>query len=250
MTSEARSLSLKKTSNGYNVSLELIGSLDTGTLEKDLDNFVKNRFLFENALANRELERAQLSVLEALEKKLRSIQQPKKQKNLVSEKELLASKRRRAVRRLAAIALNDTIITAIFRNRFLDPGETIKRLNQTIALDDRNEWLYLHRGNVFSRLKDIIFASADFERTVLLNPYINRAAAFTQTGRLEEALTDSSKAIRINPSLGLAYNIRGYILELMGKPKEALVDYYVGCLSGFNLACQNHNRLEQIINDK
>jgi len=230
MTKETKSMSLKKTSNGYKVSLELIGRIDTGTLEKDLDNFVKNRFLFENALANRELELAQLDVLKALEKKFRSIQQSKKQNSLVSEEELLASKRQRSVRRLAAIALNDTIITAIFRNSFLDPGETIKRLNQAVALDDRNEWLYLHRGNVFSRLKDIIFASADFERVVLLNPYLLFPYEFMgdvlyEAGKTEKAIQSYTKALDLDMQYEPTLLKRGRAYRKIGQYNWAVRDF-------------------------
>jgi tetratricopeptide (TPR) repeat protein len=77
--------------------------------------------------------------------------------------------------------------------------------------------------------------------------YTIRAESFIQAARFEEALVDSSEAIRINPSFGLAYNNRGYALELMGKREEALVDYRVGCLLGAELSCQNHTRLEPVI---
>ena len=70
-----------------------------------------------------------------------------------------------------------------------------------------------------------------------------RATAFIQTARFEEALIDSSEAIRLNPSFGLAYNNRGSALEHMGKLEEAMVDYRVGCLLGADLSCKNNTRL-------
>jgi len=230
MTTETKSLSLKKTSNGHKVFQELIGNLDIGTLEGDLNNFVKNRFLFENALANRELELEQLGVLEALEKKFRSVQQPKKQYNLVPEKELLASKRQRVVNRLAAISLNDTVITTLFRNIFLDPGEMIKRLNQAVALDDRNEWLYLHRGSVFSRLKDIIFASADFERAVLLNPYLLFPYEFMgdvlyKAGKTEKAIQSYTKALDLDMQYEPTLLKRGKAYRKIGQYNWAVRDF-------------------------
>lgn len=74
-----------------------------------------------------------------------------------------------------------------------------------------------------------------------------RADAFIQTARFKEALIDSSEAIRLNPSFGLAYKNRGSALEHMGKIEEAMVDYRVGCLLGADLSCQNHTRLELVV---
>ena len=77
--------------------------------------------------------------------------------------------------------------------------------------------------------------------------YTARAAAFSQTGQLQEAIADCNAAIQINPNYGLAYNNRGYALEKMGQREDALVDYRVGCLLGADLSCRNHTRLESVL---
>ena len=139
MTFETNSLTMKKTTKGHTVSLKLIGRLNIETFEKDLSDFIKNPFLFDNALSNRNREGALLDSLEDLQEKYWAVQQRKKQKALVSEKEILVSERRRLVNRLSAISLNDTIIVAALKKKVLDPGETIKRLNRAVAKDDHNE---------------------------------------------------------------------------------------------------------------
>ncbi len=203
MTFEPSSLTIKKTTEGHTVSLKLIGRLNIETVEKDLSDFTQNPFLFDNALFNRKREVDLLEGLKDLQEAYWAVQERKKQKSLISEKERLASERWHLVNRLMAISLNDTIIVAALKKQVIDPGETIKRLNRAIVMDDHNEWLYLHRGRVFSFLKDRISASADFNRAVLLNPYLIFPYEFMgdvlfDAGETEDAIESYNKAIALD----------------------------------------------------
>ncbi len=230
MTFETKSLSLKKTTKGHNVSLKLVGRLDVETLEKDLRVFTKNLFLFENALANRKREGALLDSLDVLKEKYGVVQKRKKQKAIVAEKEVLASERWRLINRLAAISLNDTIIADALKKNFLDPGEAIKRLNRAVALDDHNAWVYLHRGRVFNRLKDRVSASADYDRAVLLSPYLLFAYEFKgdvlfEAGETQAAINDYNKAIALDRQYEPALLKRGRAYRKMDQKSWAVKDF-------------------------
>ncbi len=53
---------------------------------------------------------------------------------------------------------------------------------------------------------------------------INRANAFLQTGKLNEALEDANKALSINPNYPRAYQTRGAIFTRLGQPDKAQAD--------------------------
>ena len=73
--------------------------------------------------------------------------------------------------------------------------------------------------------------------------FTNRAGAYAHQGMFEKAIQDCDEAIRINPNFGLAYNNRGYTLELMGKRRQAALDYNTSCLLRNERGCQNYARL-------
>jgi hypothetical protein len=73
-----------------------------------------------------------------------------------------------------------------------------------------------------------------------------RCGAYAYKGMLEEAIKDCDTAIRINPDSALAYNNKGFSLELMGKKGEALLNYEFACNLKLPLGCDNMNRLSSI----
>ncbi len=73
--------------------------------------------------------------------------------------------------------------------------------------------------------------------------YANRAGAYANKKMLYEASRDCEAAIKISPRLALSYNNRGYVRELSGWVKEAVLDYETGCDMGLDLACRNAKRL-------
>lgn len=70
-----------------------------------------------------------------------------------------------------------------------------------------------------------------------------RAGAYAYKGLLKEALDDCDEAIKINPDSALPYNNKAFVLELMGKHKEALLNYEFACNLKMPLGCDNVKRL-------
>jgi hypothetical protein len=56
-------------------------------------------------------------------------------------------------------------------------------------------------------------------------------------------MQDCNSAIGINPYFPLAYNNRGYALELSGQLPQAKLDYEMSCNMGNELGCANRKRL-------
>jgi tetratricopeptide (TPR) repeat protein len=73
--------------------------------------------------------------------------------------------------------------------------------------------------------------------------FSNRAGAYANKGKLKEALQDCNTAIGINPYFPLAYNNRGYVLELSGQWPQAALDYEMSCKMGNELGCKNYRRV-------
>jgi len=77
--------------------------------------------------------------------------------------------------------------------------------------------------------------------------YANRAGAYTELGKLSEALGDSNKAIHLNPQFGAAHNNKGYVYELMGKHKQAAQSYKSACDLGVKASCTDYRRMESSV---
>jgi tetratricopeptide (TPR) repeat protein/DNA-binding transcriptional MerR regulator len=75
--------------------------------------------------------------------------------------------------------------------------------------------------------------------------YTNRSAAYAQKDFLNKALKDSNVAVKFNPDFPLAYNNRGYVLELLGNNRKAAADYLKSCSLGSDLGCKNFERLNR-----
>jgi tetratricopeptide (TPR) repeat protein len=68
------------------------------------------------------------------------------------------------------------------------------------------------------------------ERAIEIKPedprnYFNQALVHGAKKDHRRAIADYTEAIRIMPSLAIAYNNRGYELEAMGEVKQAITDY-------------------------
>lgn len=72
-----------------------------------------------------------------------------------------------------------------------------------------------------------------------------RGAAYANKEQFEAAITDCNTAIKMNPHLALAYNNKGYTLELMGKKKEAALNYEFACNLNMPLGCSNLKKINQ-----
>jgi tetratricopeptide (TPR) repeat protein len=86
----------------------------------------------------------------------------------------------------------------------------------------------------------IRFTSEIAENEVALSV---RGGAYANKQLLVAAMADCDAAIKMNPNLALAYNNKGYALELMGKKKEAALNYQFACNLNMPLGCSNRKRL-------
>jgi Tfp pilus assembly protein PilF len=66
-----------------------------------------------------------------------------------------------------------------------------------------------------------------------------RAGAYAHKGMLIEAIKDCDAAIKMNPNSAMAYNNKGFVMELMGKKSEATVNYEFACNLKLALGCNN-----------
>lgn len=70
-----------------------------------------------------------------------------------------------------------------------------------------------------------------------------RAGAYANKGMLKEAISDCDRAIKINPDYPLSYNNKGFVLELKGEKKEALLNYEMACNLNMPIGCANMEKL-------
>ena len=77
--------------------------------------------------------------------------------------------------------------------------------------------------------------------------YVNRSGARAELGLLSTALDDCTRAIQLNPGLGLAHNNCGYTYELLGQPKQAEVAYLQACNLGVKKSCRDYFRLTNAV---
>ncbi|WP_455206024.1 tetratricopeptide repeat protein [Kaarinaea lacus] len=73
--------------------------------------------------------------------------------------------------------------------------------------------------------------------------YVNRAGAHTELGEYEKALDDCNNALIIDPQMGIAYNNKGYVFELMGQLRQAALEYETACTLGVTPSCNDFKRL-------
>jgi len=90
--------------------------------------------------------------------------------------------------------------------------------------------LYVARGTVLDGLGKHDDAISDFTRAIALNPhdqiaYSNRATVYMASSRLELAIVDLTEVIRAEPANGMAYYNRATAYERSGERDKALDDY-------------------------
>jgi tetratricopeptide (TPR) repeat protein len=78
--------------------------------------------------------------------------------------------------------------------------------------------------------------------------YTILGAVYANKGSYNDAIKNCEIAIGLNPDFGLAYNNRGYAYELLGKKKEAELDYEMSCYLGEQFGCINMKKLKKALN--
>ncbi len=90
--------------------------------------------------------------------------------------------------------------------------------------------IYLERGNTHAQSGNLEQAIADYSRAIELAPdfvdaYNNRGFAYARAGNLEKAFADYGQAIELNPGYALVYLNRGSAYAESGDLERAIADY-------------------------
>jgi tetratricopeptide (TPR) repeat protein len=258
MKFNTKSMSLQKTTNGYSASLKVAGSIDKDTLSSDLNKFIANRFLFDNAQANQILSKKLLERLEGINQEL-GVKAVK-----ANTRKTLRANRAYIIKRLSALAVMDAMISAGYSAQAHDPATIIKELNQAMTMDDSNAWLYLYRGRVYLDLTDWVAAYQDFIRAAQLDthiihaynlkgdaligigdkqaaiaayttaidlylankaPLLKRGRLFLEAGKYRLAQKDFSQVIELDPRNPEAFIARGETFMNAKQLLEAIADF-------------------------
>jgi len=129
--------------------------------------------------------------------------------------------------------------------------ETVAKFNRASTgntIDEVKE--LLNRSYVKFRDKDWKAVEEISTRAISLDPanamaYVNRSGARAELGLLSPALDDCHRAIQLNPGLGLAHNNCGYTYELMGRAKQAELEYQQACNLGIKESCKDYHRISK-----
>jgi tetratricopeptide (TPR) repeat protein len=91
------------------------------------------------------------------------------------------------------------------------------------------EYTYLRRGIAYYNDSQYDQAISDFTKALEINPrdadaYSNRGSVYREKGQYEQAISDSNKALEINPNFGMAYYQRGRVYYLKGEYNKSWND--------------------------
>jgi len=89
---------------------------------------------------------------------------------------------------------------------------------------------YNNRGNSYYEKGQYDQAISDYSEAIKINPadaiaYNNRGLAYYKKGQYDKAISDCTKAIGINPAYAAAYHIRGVAHDEKGQYDQAMSDY-------------------------
>jgi tetratricopeptide (TPR) repeat protein len=89
---------------------------------------------------------------------------------------------------------------------------------------------YNNRGNAYDYKGQYDQAISDYTKAIEINPkyglaYYNRGIAHNNKGQYDQVISDYTKALEINPKFAEAYNNRGNAYNKKGQYDEAILDY-------------------------
>lgn len=107
------------------------------------------------------------------------------------------------------------------------------RVHRRIQILDKNgliACIYYNQGNAYRKLGQLTKAISDYTKAIKLNPklaevYMGRGFAYHKLGQYNQSISDNSKAIELNPKLGVAYNNRGLTYLVLGQLNKAIHDF-------------------------
>jgi len=94
----------------------------------------------------------------------------------------------------------------------------------------RDPNVYFNRGFAYGRIGQYDQAISDLTKALEINPrfadaYLFRADAYAQIGKYDQAISDYTKALEINPRFAHAYWGRGFIYLKTFKHEQAILDF-------------------------
>jgi serine/threonine protein kinase/tetratricopeptide (TPR) repeat protein len=114
------------------------------------------------------------------------------------------------------------------------PAEAIQAFEAALQLEPTHYWSMMHLGYVLAGIppgkEDFAGAARVFSACLMTRPdhvnaYLLRASMYSRLSRFQEALADSSRAIKINPKQAMAWNTRADIYRRLGQDDKALAAY-------------------------
>jgi len=114
-------------------------------------------------------------------------------------------------------------------------GDTLRE--KTTLKDPKDAEAYFNRGLAYDDKGQYDQAISDYSKAIEINPglaeaYINRGNAYSKKGQYDKAISDYSKAIEINPKYADAYINRGLAHNSLGNYNSACDDWLKACKLG------------------
>ena len=193
--------------------------ISTKTIYNDLQGFIENRGLHENAYTE---FYTGLTYQERADSAKTEVERQEGHEDAIIYYE-------------AAIDKNPEYAEA-YNNRgsaYAQKGDfdtAIQDFSKAIALNPEYALAYSNRGGAYAQKGDFDTAIQDFSKAIALNPdladaYYNRGVAYADKGEVDTALQDYTKAIALAPENAKAYNNRGIAHAATGDFAAAIEDY-------------------------
>ena len=125
--------------------------------------------------------------------------------------------------------------------------DKITLLNDVIRKSPMKARSYNNRGNAYKEQGNIQQAISDYTKGIAINPrdaeiYSNRGSAYKDQGNIQQALSDYNKAIEINPHFFVAYDNRGITYYQQGNFIQAISNYNKAIAINSDYAGAYYNR--------
>ena len=106
----------------------------------------------------------------------------------------------------------------------------IRACTEAIQRDPKDAVSYVNRAFEYLQRADYARTIADYSKAVELDPakwdaFQGRAWAYFKTGKAAEGLPDADASLKLRPNEARTLDIRGHILEALGRREEAIADF-------------------------
>jgi len=110
-----------------------------------------------------------------------------------------------------------------------DSDRAVIDYTKAIALEvDPKKAPFYARAMIYLKKGQYDLAASDFTKTIEVNPsegYARRASAYLKAGKPAQALPDAEHALKLDGSLPVLLELRGLILEALGRRDDAIGDF-------------------------